>query len=57
VQRYPDGCRELDRLQLQFSPPDAPACLADGGTLMPNLMDAMPAADWDAVLAATFQEG
>jgi hypothetical protein len=48
---------ELDRLQLQFSPPDAPACLADGGTLMPNLMDAMPAADWDAVLAATFQEG
>jgi hypothetical protein len=48
---------ELDRLQLQFSPPDAPACLADGGTLMPNLMDAMPAADWDAVLAATFLEG
>ena len=48
---------ELDRLQLQFSAPDAPPCLADGGTLMPNLMDAMPAADWDAVLAATFLEG
>ena len=48
---------EIDRLQLQFSAPDAPPCLADGGTLMPELMDAMPAADWDAVLAATFLEG
>ena len=36
---------------------DAPVCMADGGTLMPELMDAMPAADWDAVLEATFLEG
>jgi hypothetical protein len=48
---------ELDRLQLQLSAPDAPPGLADGGTLMPELMDAMPEADWDAVLAATFLEG
>jgi glycine cleavage system H protein len=48
---------ELDRLQLQLSAPNAPPCLADGGTLMPELMDAMPEADWDAVLAATFLEG
>jgi hypothetical protein len=48
---------ELDRLQLQFSAPDAPPSLADGGTLMPELMDNMPAADWEAVLAATFLEG
>ena len=47
---------ELDRLQSQFSTPNAQHCLADGGTLMPELMDAMPAADWDAVLAATFLE-
>ena len=48
---------ELDRLQLQFSTPNAPPCLADGGTLMPELMDALPAADWDSVLAAAFLEG
>jgi glycine cleavage system H lipoate-binding protein len=48
---------EIDRLQLQFSTSDAPPCMADGGTLMPDLMDAMPAADWDSVLAATFLEG
>ena len=48
---------ELDRLQVQFSSADAPVCMADGGTLMPELMDAMPAADWDAVLDATFLEG
>jgi glycine cleavage system H protein len=47
---------ELDRLQLQFSTPNAQHCLADGGTLMPELMDAMRAADWDTVLAATFLE-
>jgi hypothetical protein len=47
---------ELDRLQLQLSGPQATACLADGGTLMPELMDAMPDADWDTVLAATFLE-
>jgi glycine cleavage system H protein len=49
--------RELSRLQLQFSTPDAGPCLADGGALMPDLMDAAPEADWDAVLAATFLEG
>jgi hypothetical protein len=48
---------EVDRLQLQFSGPDAPPCMADGGTLLPDLMDVMPAADWDTVLAATFLEG
>ena len=48
---------ELDRLQMQFSTPDAPNCLADGGTLMPRLMDILPSADWDAMLAATFMEG
>ena len=48
---------ELDRLQQQFSTPNAGTCLADGGTLMPDLMEALPAADWDTVLAATFLEG
>lgn len=48
---------ELDRLQLQFSTLGAQPTLADGGTLIPNLMDALPAADWDGVLAATFLEG
>jgi len=47
---------EIDRLQVQFSGPEAKACLADGGTLMPELMDAMPEVDWDTVLAATFLE-
>jgi glycine cleavage system H lipoate-binding protein len=45
---------EIDRLQMQLSAPGAPPCLADGGTLMPNLMDAEPKADWDTVLASTF---
>jgi glycine cleavage system H lipoate-binding protein len=46
--------REVDRLQLQLSARGAPRCLADGGTLMPNLMDAEPQADWDAILESTF---
>jgi len=45
---------EIDRLQMQLGGPNAAACLADGGMLMPNLMDAEPQADWDAVLAGTF---
>ncbi len=45
---------EIDRLQLQLSAPNAEPCLADGGTLMPELMDAEPQADWDTVLASTF---
>ena|SRR5271166_2691113 len=47
---------ELDRLQLQLPASKSQPCLADGGTLMPELMDALPAADWDTVLEATFLE-
>lgn len=46
--------RELDRLQLQLRAPGAAPTLADGGMLMPDLMDAIPQADWDTVLADTF---
>jgi Glycine cleavage H-protein len=45
---------ETSRLQLQLSSPNAGPYLADDGTLMPNLMDAEPNADWDTVLASTF---
>jgi hypothetical protein len=45
---------ELNRLQSQLAVSKAQPCLADGGTLVPELMDAMPEADWDTVLAATF---
>jgi glycine cleavage system H lipoate-binding protein len=48
--------RELERLQLQLRQPGAAPSLADGGVLMSGLMEAMPEADWDAVLAATFLE-
>jgi glycine cleavage system H lipoate-binding protein len=48
--------RELERLQLQLHTPDTKPSLADGGTLMPGLMDAMPEADWDTALADTFLE-
>ncbi len=46
--------RELERLQLELRNPNSPAALADGGTLVPDLMNALPAADWDTVLAETF---
>jgi len=46
--------RELERLQLQLRAPNSPATLADGGELLPNIMDTIPEADWDAVLADTF---
>jgi hypothetical protein len=46
--------RELERLQLQLRSPNTAPALADGGVLMPDLMDAVPEADWDAVLADTF---
>ena len=46
--------RELERLQLQLRAPNTPPALADGGTLLPDLMDALPDADWDTVLANTF---
>ena len=49
--------RELERLQLQLRAPNTPPSLADGGVLMPGLMDAVPEADWNAVLADTFLEG
>jgi Glycine cleavage H-protein len=48
--------RELERLQIQLGTPGASPSLADGGILMSGLMDAMPEADWDDALAATFLE-
>ena len=45
---------ETQRLQLQLCSSDAGPCLADGGTLLPDLMDAEPNADWDTVLGSTF---
>jgi hypothetical protein len=48
--------RELERLQVQLRPLNAAPSLADGGTLVPDLMDALPDANWDAVLADTFLE-
>jgi len=48
--------RELERLQLQLRAPNTPPALADGGVLMPDLMDALPEADWNNVLADTFLE-
>jgi len=48
--------REMDRLQIQLRPPNTAPSLADGGTLLPNLMDSVPQADWDTVLADTFME-
>lgn len=47
---------EIERLQLQLHTPNTAPTLADGGTLMPDLMDSIPRADWDAVLADTFLE-
>jgi hypothetical protein len=46
--------RELERLQIELRTPGAAPALADGGILMPGLMDAMPSADWDSALAGTF---
>jgi glycine cleavage system H protein len=46
--------RELERLQLQLRAPDTAPALADGGVLVPDLMNAVPEADWDAVLEDTF---
>ncbi len=48
--------RELERLQLQLRAPNTAPSLADGGVLLPNLMDLMREADWDPVLADTFLE-
>jgi len=46
--------REMERLQMQLRAPNSPAALADGGVLLSGLMDAVPDADWDSVLADTF---
>lgn len=46
--------RELERLQLQLRAPKTPPELADGGVLVPDLMDTVPEADWDRVLSDTF---
>jgi len=48
--------KEMERLQLQLRPIHTAPSLADGGVLLPGLMDAVPDANWDAVLAATFLE-
>ena len=48
--------RELERLQMQLRAPNTPPALADGGVLLPELMDALPDADWDTALADTFLE-
>lgn len=45
---------EVDRLHLQLGSPNSGPCLADGGTLMPDLMDGQANANWDPVLASTF---
>jgi hypothetical protein len=45
---------ELERLQIQLRTPNTAATLADGGVLLPDLMDAVPEADWNTVLADTF---
>lgn len=46
--------RELERLQFQLRAPSSAPALADGGVLLPDLMNALPQADWDSVLADTF---
>jgi Glycine cleavage H-protein len=46
--------RELERLQIQLRTPGTAPTLADGGAILPNLMDSIPEADWDAVIADTF---
>jgi glycine cleavage system H lipoate-binding protein len=48
--------RELERLQMELRSPDTAPALADGGVLLPGLMDAVTQADWDTVLAETFLE-
>jgi glycine cleavage system H lipoate-binding protein len=49
--------RELERLQLQLRTPNSAPALADGGALIHGVMDAIPEANWDTVLADTFLEG
>lgn len=49
--------RELERLQLQLRPAGTLPSLADGGILVHGLIDAVPSANWDTVIADTFLEG
>jgi Glycine cleavage H-protein len=46
--------REMERLQVQLRAPDTAPALADGGVLVPDLMNALPHSDWDSILADTF---
>ena len=46
--------RELERLQGQLGAAHTPPTLADGGLLLPDLMNVIPDADWESVLADTF---
>jgi hypothetical protein len=48
--------REQERLQAQLRPPNAAPSLADGGSLVHGLMNAIPEADWETVLEETFLE-
>lgn len=48
--------RELERLHLQLRSANTVPTLADGGVLIHGLMDAVPEADWENVLAGTFLE-
>ena len=41
---------------MQLRAPNTPPTLADGGVLLRGLMDAVPEADWETVLADTFLE-
>lgn len=49
--------RELERLQQQFRAADPVPTLADGGEMVYGVMDAVPDADWDAVIEESFLAG
>jgi glycine cleavage system H protein len=46
--------RELERLQIMVAPKGAGAALADGGSLMEDLPQAQPDANWDAAYGKIF---
>jgi glycine cleavage system H lipoate-binding protein len=48
--------RELERMQIGLARPEGSPALTDGGVLVNGLMDALPEADWETVLAGTFLE-
>jgi Glycine cleavage H-protein len=47
---------EVGRLHSQFRASHAAATMSDGGMVLPDLMDALPRADWDQVLPSIFLE-